>query len=45
MLNEKIVHIKNEISKAIIGQEQMIDALLIGLLTSGHVLLEGVPTC
>ncbi|WP_419770403.1 MAG: AAA family ATPase [Candidatus Marinarcus sp.] len=43
MLNEKIVHIKNEISKAIIGQEQMIDALLIGLLTSGHVLLEGVP--
>jgi len=42
-MNEKIVELKNEISKAVIGQEQMIDALLIGLLTSGHILLEGVP--
>lgn len=39
----KIQAIKEEISKAIIGQEAMIDALLIGLLSSGHVLLEGVP--
>lgn len=43
MSNEKILTVKNEISKAIIGQESMVDALLIGLLTSGHVLLEGVP--
>ncbi len=42
-MNEKIVELKNEISKAVIGQESMIDALLIGLLTSGHILLEGVP--
>ena len=42
-MNEKIIELKNEISKAIIGQAQMIDALLIGLLTNGHILLEGVP--
>jgi MoxR-like ATPase len=42
-MNEKITILKNEIKKAVIGQEQMIDALLIGLLTQGHILLEGVP--
>ncbi len=35
--------IRAEISKTIIGQSQMIDKLLIGLLANGHVLLEGVP--
>ncbi len=33
----------NEIGKVIVGQEYMVSRLLIGLLTSGHVLLEGVP--
>jgi len=42
-MNKKIVELKSEISKAVVGQESMIDALLIGLLTSGHILLEGVP--
>ena len=32
-----------EIEKTIVGQKYMIERLLIGLLTSGHVLLEGVP--
>ncbi len=32
-----------EIEKVIVGQRVMIDRLLIGLLTGGHVLLEGVP--
>ncbi len=32
-----------EINKTIIGQEHMIERLLIGLLGSGHILLEGVP--
>jgi MoxR-like ATPase len=32
-----------EVAKAIVGQKQMIDRLLIGLLCNGHVLLEGVP--
>ncbi len=35
--------LKAEINKAIIGQDKMLDALLIGLLGNGHILLEGVP--
>ncbi|MFY1047641.1 AAA family ATPase [Chryseobacterium sp. GP-SGM7] len=35
--------LRQEINKAIVGQHYMIDRLLIGLLGSGHVLLEGVP--
>ena len=35
--------IKTELKKVIVGQDKMIDALLIGLLTNGHILLEGVP--
>jgi MoxR-like ATPase len=35
--------LKNETSKIIVGQNTMIESLLIGLLTKGHVLLEGLP--
>ncbi|SHG35230.1 AAA family ATPase [Chryseobacterium vrystaatense] len=35
--------LRKEINKVIIGQEYMIDRLLVGLLGNGHVLLEGVP--
>ena len=49
-LNEKIEKesafidlIKIEMSKVIVGQPQMTDALLIGLLSDGHILLEGLP--
>jgi len=35
--------VKKELSKVVIGQEKMIDSLLIGLLSDGHILLEGVP--
>jgi len=49
-LQERIDHtsqfindINRELDKVIIGQRYMIDRLLIGLLTDGHVLLEGVP--
>lgn len=38
-----ILALKEEINKVIIGQEYMIDRILIGLLTGGHILLEGVP--
>jgi MoxR-like ATPase len=37
---DKIV---NEVSKVIVGQTYMIERLLIGLLSNGHILLEGVP--
>jgi len=49
-LNEKIEKesafvdmITMEVNKVIVGQRHLIDSLLIGLLTDGHVLLEGVP--
>ncbi|MCS6988853.1 MAG: MoxR family ATPase [Chloroherpetonaceae bacterium] len=35
--------IREEISKVVVGQRYVIDRLLIGLLTNGHILLEGVP--
>jgi MoxR-like ATPase len=35
--------LRMEIGKVIIGQRQMVDRLLIGLLGNGHILLEGVP--
>jgi MoxR-like ATPase len=38
-----IEQLKKEISKVIVGQEEMIDSLIIALLTEGHVLLEGFP--
>jgi MoxR-like ATPase len=49
-LNEKIQYhgvfadrLRQEIGKVIVGQPYMLDRLLIGLLSNGHVLLEGVP--
>ena len=35
--------LQREIARVVIGQRELIDGLLIGLLTNGHVLLEGVP--
>ncbi len=35
--------VRSEIEKVIIGQEYMIERLLIGLLCNNHVLIEGVP--
>lgn len=49
-LNERISHagqfidrLRDEIGHVIVGQSHMLDRLLIGLLSNGHVLLEGVP--
>lgn len=40
----ELVHrLVSELGKAIVGQSEMITRLLIGLLTHGHILLEGVP--
>ena len=35
--------LRNETAKRVVGQQHMIERMLIGLLTGGHVLLEGVP--
>lgn len=50
VLNEKIEKesafidlIRKEINKVIVGQRHLTDSLLIGLLSDGHILLEGVP--
>ena len=40
---EKIQKLLDEMGKVVIGQEYMINRLLIGLCTNGHILLEGVP--
>jgi len=42
-LNRKLQDIRTEIAKVIVGQEQVVDLLLTGLLCDGHLLLEGVP--
>ena len=39
----KVEELKSEIKKYIVGQERMIDLLVIALLADGHVLIEGVP--
>jgi len=38
-----VERLNNETAKVIVGQEQMVERLLLGLLASGHVLLEGLP--
>src|SRR3954471_2415438 len=50
LLNERITYsagfidkIHSELGKVIVGQNHMIERLLIGLLSNGHILLEGVP--
>jgi MoxR-like ATPase len=49
-INEKIQHesafvdiLQMEIGKVIVGQKYMVERLLVGLLSNGHILLEGVP--
>lgn len=42
-LSESVKKIKNEIAKVIVGQDEIIDQLLISLLARGHCLLVGVP--
>ena len=49
-LNEQVVEtaawvrkLRTEIAQVIVGQEPLVDRLLVGLLANGHVLLEGVP--
>ena len=40
---EKILRVYDEVGKVVVGQKRMINRLLIGLFTQGHILLEGVP--
>jgi len=40
---EKISRVAQEVGKIVVGQEYMVNRLMIGLFTNGHILLEGVP--
>lgn len=40
---DALLRVRNEVAKAVVGQEASVTGLMIGLLTRGHVLLEGVP--
>ncbi len=40
---EKIRQVFTEVGKVVVGQEYMVNRLLVGLFTNGHILLEGVP--
>ena len=42
-LQDKIKNVFSEIGKVVVGQEHMINRLLVGLFSNGHILLEGVP--
>jgi MoxR-like ATPase len=38
-----VEHMLTEVSKVVVGQREMLEGIMMGLLTGGHVLLEGVP--
>ncbi len=40
---KKIEELKKEISKAVIGQEEIVDSIIRGMLSNGHILIEGLP--
>lgn len=40
---DKINRVASEVSKIVVGQEYMVNRLMVGLFTNGHILLEGVP--
>ncbi|WP_041497612.1 AAA family ATPase [Nonlabens marinus] len=42
-LSEAVEKVKNELRKVIVGQEEMMDLLIVSILANGHSLIEGVP--
>lgn len=42
-LAEAVTQIRHSIGSVIVGQQQMVDLMLCGLLSDGHILIEGVP--
>lgn len=43
LLNQRVMSIKHEVAKVLVGQDAVVDLILAGLFTGGHILLEGVP--
>lgn len=42
-VSDAVEKVKNELQKVVVGQEKLMDLLMIGLFTQSHVLIEGVP--
>jgi MoxR-like ATPase len=42
-VSSTVAHIRNELSKVIVGQDEAIEQILVALLAEGHALIEGVP--
>lgn len=42
-LKESVESLKDQLSRVIVGQENFVELLIVGLLSNGHVLIEGVP--
>lgn len=42
-LNQSVLDIKREIGKIIVGQNQLIEQMIVAILANGHILIEGVP--
>lgn len=42
-VNSVITHLKGEVAKVIVGQDEVVEQVLVALLTEGHALIEGVP--
>ncbi|MBU2915120.1 AAA family ATPase [Reichenbachiella agariperforans] len=42
-LQQKVKQVYDEVGKVVVGQQYMVNRLMIGLFTQGHILLEGVP--
>ena len=40
---ERLVAVRHEVAKAVVGQDAAVSGLLVALLCGGHVLMEGVP--
>ena len=40
---ELVANIREEVGKVIVGQEKLVDRLVLAMITDGHILLEGVP--
>lgn len=43
LLNSRVMLVRREMAKAVVGQEDTVDLILAALFTGGHILLEGVP--
>ena len=42
-MRNQILELKKEVHKVVIGQEKLVNSLIIGLISNGHILVEGVP--